>query len=66
LYLKKIHCFWRLVDRQEDSLDFASRLSSILLELCEVEVFLLSWPGQSQSSYPRTSPGKYSPHHCRS
>ena len=66
LYLKKIHCCWRLVDRQEDSLDFASRLSSILLELCEVEVFLLSWLGQSQSSYPRTSLGKYSPRRCRS
>ena len=35
------------MDGQEDSLDLASRLSSILLELCEVGVFLLSWPEPS-------------------
>ena len=42
-----MHCFtscWRLVEGREDSLDLASRVSSILLELCELEVFLLSWP----------------------
>ena len=56
----------RLVEGQEDTLDLASRLSSLLLELCEVEVFLLSWPGPSQLSSPRTSTGKYSSGHCRS
>ena len=58
-----MHCFtscWRLVDGREDSLDLASRVSSILLELGELEVFLLSWPGPSQSSSPGSSPGKYS------
>ena len=30
------------MDGQEGSLDLTSRLSSLLLELCEVEVFLLS------------------------
>ena len=29
---------WRLVDWQNDNLDLASRVSSILLELCELEV----------------------------
>ena len=33
----------RLVDWQKD---LASRVSSILMELCELEVFLLSWPGR--------------------
>ena len=54
IYLKKIHkinqCFascWRLVDWQKD---LASRVSSILMELCELEVFLLSCPGQSRDS----------------
>ena len=57
---------WRLVDWQKDSLDLASRVSSILLELCELEMFLLSWPGPSQSSSPGSSPGKYSSGHSRS
>ena len=48
-----------LVDGQEGSLDLAKRLSSILLELCEVKVFLFSWPGPSQSSSPWNSTGKY-------
>ena len=47
---------WRLVDWQKD---LASRVSSILMELCELEVFLLSWPGPSQSSSLESSPGKY-------
>ena len=41
-----MQCFtscWRLVDWRKDSLDLASRVSSILLELCKLEVFLLSW-----------------------
>ena len=62
-----MHCFtscWRLVDGQENSLDLASRVSSILLELSELELFLLSWPGPSQSCSPGSSPGKYSS--CRS
>ena len=45
--------YWRLVNWRKDSLDLASKVSSILLELCELEVFLLSWPGPSQSSSPR-------------
>ena len=48
------------MDWQKDSLDIASWVSSILLELCELEVFLLSWPGPSQSSSPGSSPGIYS------
>ena len=54
---------WRLVDWQKD---LASRVSSILMELCELEVFLLSWPGPSQSSSPGSSPGKYSSGRSRS
>ena len=59
-----MQCFtscWRLVDWQKD---LAIRVSSILMELCELEVFLLSWPVRSQSSSPGSSPGKYSS--CRS
>ena len=55
-----MQCFtscWRLVDWQKD---LASRVSSILMELCELEVFLLSWPEPSQSSSPGSSPEKYS------
>ena len=44
------------MDGQEDSLDLASRLFSILLELCEVEVFLLSWPGPSHGNILRAAP----------
>ena len=64
-----MHCFtscWRLVDGREDSLDLASRVSSILLELCELEVFLLSWPGQSQPSSPGSSLRNYSSGRSRS
>ena len=48
------------MDGQEDNLNLASRLSSILLELCEVEVFLLSWPGPSHITVLFSSdlPGK--------
>ena len=61
-----MQCFtscWRLVDWQKD---LASRVSSILMELCELEVFLLSWPEPSQSSSPGSSPGKYSSGRSRS
>ena len=64
-----MQCFtscWRLVDWRKDSLDLASRVSSILLELCELEVFILSWQGPSQSSSPGSSPGKYSSGRSRS
>ena len=52
-----MQCFtscWRLVDWQKD---LASRVSSILMELCELEMFLLSWPEPSQSSSPGSYPG---------
>ena len=40
-------------------LDLASRVSSILLKLCTLEVFLLFWPGPLQSSSLGSSPGKH-------
>ena len=52
---------WRLVDWSKDSLDLASRVSSMLLKLCELEVFLLSWPGPSQSFSPGSSQENISP-----
>ena len=61
-----MQCFiscWRLVDWQKD---LASRVSSILMELCKLEVFLLTWPEPSQSASPGSSPGKYSSGRSRS
>ena len=57
---------WNLVDWQKDSLHLASMVSFILLELCELDVFLLSWPGPSQSSSSGNYPGKYSSGRSRS
>ena len=54
------------MDCQKEILDLASRVSSILLELCELEVFLLSWPEPSQSASTGSSPGKYSSGRSRS
>ena len=49
-----MHCFtscWRLVDRLEDSLNLAIRVSSILLELCKLEGRLLLL-GATQENIP--------------